>query len=545
MAGLVGLFAAESNLSAPQTLAELAQPMLHSGRLSLFSAINSPWIAGVVSSSTREPVYGLSGGATAALSGLVVAPDGADSRAILERGLRALRASIQEVAGWIDQLDGAFALSIYDPQTSRGLLVNDHLGGVPIYLGRRGSDFVWASEVKSVRAFAGHQEPDVDALNFFLSNGYLDSDRTFYRDIRQLGHDQFVLVDNGRMDVHKVRDFVPSPEPVRSEMSYEAAKSAFKQVLGEAVQRRVAQAGVTEVTVTLSGGLDSRILAAEADRQGLKVNALTYGQVDSPEVRIAASVAARLGIQHTIVPVTGETWMDGRADAVWAADGMMDFMHTHIVHLADHFPRDGLVLDGLFGDVVLGRGRIVVRADLSDLENRYLRVNRFTYFGPRIESNFTLVATPLIDKRLVQLMDSLDPAFTEKSRLYIEAAAELYPQLFLEVPWYKTGVPPAPYRQHRLRLHAVKLVKRLVQGLRWLNLPIAPSYFTMDYYGWMKQARFKSTVEELVYGKGGRLRALVQLPELEKLFSRIPDARHAKLATRILTLELWLRRSSG
>jgi hypothetical protein len=67
----------------------------------------------------------------------------------------------------------------------------------------------------------------------------------------------------------------------------------------------------------------------------------------------------------------------------------------------------------------------------------------------------------------------------------------------------------------------------------------------MDYYGWMNQARFKSTVEELVYGKGGRLRALVQLPELEKLFSRIPDARHAKLATRILTLELWLRRSSG
>ncbi|MEO8062653.1 MAG: asparagine synthase-related protein [Pseudomonadota bacterium] len=545
MAGLVGLFAAESDLPAQQTLAELAQPMLHSARLSLFSAINSSWIAGVISSSTKEPVYSLSEGATAALAGLVVTADGADSKTIVERGLGALRASVQEVAGWIDQLDGTFALSIYDPQTSRGLLVNDHHGGVPIYMGRRGNDFVWASEVKSVHAFAGDQEPDVETLKFFLKNGYLDSERTYYKNIRQLGREQFVLVNKGQIDVHRVRDFVPAPEPVRSEMNYEAAKSTFKQLLGEAVQRRVEQAGVTEVTVTLSGGLDSRILAAEAHRQGLKVTALTYGQLDSPEIRIAASVAARLGIQHTIVPVTRETWMEGRADAVWATDGMMDFMHTHIFHLADHFPQDGLVLDGLFGDVVLGRGRIVVDAELSEIENRYLRVNRFTYFGPRIESNFTLVATPLIDKRLVQFMDGLDPAFTENSRLYIEAAAELYPQLFLEIPWHKTGVPPAPYREHWLRLRAVKFLKRLVQGLRWLNLPIGTSYFTMDYFGWMQQARFKSALKEIVYSEGGRLRTLVELPELETLFSRIPNVQHAKSATRILTLELWLRRVDG
>jgi len=88
----------------------------------------------------------------------------------------------------------------------------------------------------------------------------------------------------------------------------------------------LAEAG-QPVELSLTGGKDSRLIAAALVAAGVPVVARTHGFADHPDVVVAAEIARRLGIEHLIrTPATPGQQVDvlGRIRAtVLVADGML------------------------------------------------------------------------------------------------------------------------------------------------------------------------------------------------------------------------------
>jgi hypothetical protein len=542
MAGLCGaVLTGERSDNA--AAAAIARTMLHHAGLSFSDAVGDGWRSGVVAplGGSAATILTLPVGAAVAIAGSIVLRDPrfGDLAQAFTALSRMLDEDSADLGRWFAGVDGCFAFALIDPERRMLLLANDRHGGLPIYTGRSAAGLFWASEAKAVAASVG-DAVDPAMLERFVARGWLQPPFTHYRGVAQLPPRSALLVRWPEMSERAIEVYPPQAILQNVSMPIDEAKAQFATLLTEAVRARIATAASGDIVVTLSGGLDSRLLAAEARKFGT-VRTVTYGQPRSPELALAAQVARKLGVAHEIVPIDHGNWLTGRDGAIWMTDGMQDVSHAHIMHVAQSIAGAGIVLDGLFGDVVLGRGAITVDPAADEATNRHLRINRFTYFGPRIEQNFAAVATPLIDEALVDFMDGLDPALTGGGRLYREAAGMMHPDVFTSIPWLKTGAYPSPYRPHKWAAAQRKSVRRISQLSRWTGLPIGGSWTTMDYFGWYRGKDFQRLYRALVDGSGAMLRDQIAVPDTAALFSRLPSPSRLQQITRVLTLEVWLR----
>jgi hypothetical protein len=177
----------------------------------------------------------------------------------------------------------------------------------------------WAAAVTG--RFGDHDPVMVGA---FLSMGYPVGAATPYRGVRALGRDRSLTMTGGRPVVTSVRgqdadrDEAPGPD------EHVAA------ALVDAVTP-LRDAGVL-VELSLTGGKDSRLIAAALTAAKVPFRARTHGSARHPDVVIAAMVAERLGVEHVVTepkpPGTGpgpdEASVIRRLrSAVLVSDGML------------------------------------------------------------------------------------------------------------------------------------------------------------------------------------------------------------------------------
>jgi hypothetical protein len=114
-------------------------------------------------------------------------------------------------------------------------------------------------------------------------------------------------------------------------------------------------AGAT-VQLSLTGGKDSRLVAAALVVAGVPVLARTYGFAGHPDVVLAAQIADRLGIQHTVTAPAApgqQTDVAGRLRAtVLVADGMLSAFEN--VGRPDPAPSATVTAGGHGGELLRG-----------------------------------------------------------------------------------------------------------------------------------------------------------------------------------------------
>ncbi len=115
-------------------------------------------------------------------------------------------------------------------------------------------------------------------------------------------------------------------------------------------------AGASPVELSLTGGKDSRLVAAALVAAGVAVRARTYGFPGHPDVVLAAEIAGRLGIEHTVTePATPgqQTDVAGRIRAaVLVADGMLSAFEN--VGRPDPVPSAEVTAGGHGGELLRG-----------------------------------------------------------------------------------------------------------------------------------------------------------------------------------------------
>lgn len=181
------------------------------------------------------------------------------------------------------RLNGMFAFVLYDVRESTFVVGRDPLGQVPLYYGTDDAGSVhYASEFK---AFVG----TLKSFTIFQPGTYHvgKSDRSAQLDIRTF------------YDLHKYTDLV-----TQDSITYKSTD--LRQIVENAVIRELSKE--LEIAVFLSGGLNSALIAAIANRNANKnqlarIRTYTIGQKGSEHVERAEQVAKFLGTKHRTVEI--------------------------------------------------------------------------------------------------------------------------------------------------------------------------------------------------------------------------------------------------
>lgn len=164
--------------------------------------------------------------------------------------------------GFVDRLDGDFAIALWDRRTRRLLLARDRFGVHPLYVHQAGRALLFASELKALTAWPElPRELDLERVDRYLSLRYVPGGRTLLRGIAKLGPGELLVWSGGAVSRRRWWTLEPAPPPA----GLGAAAERIRELLEESVQRRL-EADVP-VGLFLSGGVDSAALLALAARR--------------------------------------------------------------------------------------------------------------------------------------------------------------------------------------------------------------------------------------------------------------------------------------
>lgn len=206
----------------------------------------------------------------------------------------------------IADLEGMFAVAIWDGRQQRLVLARDRAGKKPLFYVRRPGCVVFASEIK---AFLRHPdvtlEPDPSAFPAYFLHGYVPCPRTLYRGVRQVEPASFMTIsENGdveartywRLRYRTQAELAASRGPTLTE-----AAARVRDLVDQAIARRL----ISDVPIGafLSGGIDSSIVVGVMSRHmSAPVKTFSIGFEGDPaydETAYARIVARRFGTDHT------------------------------------------------------------------------------------------------------------------------------------------------------------------------------------------------------------------------------------------------------
>jgi asparagine synthase (glutamine-hydrolysing) len=218
----------------------------------------------------------------------------------------------------LERAVGMFALAVWDRSTRELYLARDRAGEKPLYYGWSQGRFVFASELKALRAMPGFDNPiDRKALGLYMRYSAVPAPHSIYKDIVKLPPGCWIVLTEHDLAQTKL----PQPKPFwswlnvaqegaarpKEHLSPESAVEALDLVLKDSVADQM----VADVPVGafLSGGVDSSTVVALMQAQSMrpiKTFSIGFSERAYDEARHAKRVAVHLGTDHSELYVTPE-----------------------------------------------------------------------------------------------------------------------------------------------------------------------------------------------------------------------------------------------
>ncbi|MBO6518880.1 MAG: asparagine synthase (glutamine-hydrolyzing) [Rhodospirillales bacterium] len=222
--------------------------------------------------------------------------------------------------GYVDELNGMYALALYDGHTHALELVRDRLGVKPLYWAALpGGGIIYASEIKPLFA-SGLIAAEIDerAVSAYMAHGYVPGPQTLYKGINKLQPGHRLSIDaDGEMVIAPYWQPAPGKDLPANAADIE---TYLLELLEDSV--RLQLRSDVPVGTLLSGGIDSGLVVALAATHAPKAlrtfTARFPGGVD--ESPLAGAVAERYGTEHTVIDVDGYDAANHLWSLAWYAE---------------------------------------------------------------------------------------------------------------------------------------------------------------------------------------------------------------------------------
>ena len=253
------------------------------------------------------------------------------------------------------QLNGMFAICLWDVRNERGLLARDHLGIKPLYYWSDGSRLAFASELKALLPVVPAVEMDADAIRLYLQHMYVPGPLSPIRGIRKLLPASLLEFSPSGVGDPKTFWDVRGEDDAGGREKQD--REVFLRLVDDAA--RLQLRSDVPVGIFLSGGIDSSTVAAFSRKwMGDQVSCFTVEYEGNPvnEVGAAATVSKFLRCNHYVTRVAVTDVGQQLPKLVWHmdephADSAM--LGTYMVAklAASHVK---VVLNGTGGDELFG-----------------------------------------------------------------------------------------------------------------------------------------------------------------------------------------------
>ncbi len=470
---------------------------------------------------------------------------------------------------------------------ARVVLVSDRFGHQPLYLARFRGGLAFAPEVQALAGLPGvDTAPDLPAIRQLLEHGHPFDQRTLLSGVELLPAGAVTEVTPGGRISRPWFQF--DPPAVNPALGAEDIGRTMEGAVESALQQVSSGA---RVGCMLSGGMDSRTIAAEAAALGASPTAITFGTPGSPDVQLAGQVAGVLGLRHLVFRLDPVRVADALPEAALVTGGT-----TGIAHLAGHATNleiaaeADVILSGMCGDVIMGN----VPADipsrparaargLPDLQARLLMAQEFRQAGEKeyqasIEadaSNYpegtglaviytfesmrcrwqrmtlsgvvsrridTAVLLPFFHQPLLETAFALPRELRQHQAAYLASFCARHPRC-AAIPWERTGRPPTaggappplPGRSARALLRRLAALVGLDSGRKAGHFDFAAEL--------RRPGPLRTMAEELLTDRTASHRPWLNAEGVSTLLSEHAEGRanHLHPLTRAMTIELFLR----
>jgi len=252
------------------------------------------------------------------------------------------------------RLNGVFSAAVWDSLAGRLRLVTDRMGYRPLYYwhDRGRGVLVFSSYLRGVMA-SGLAPVAVNwpACSTFLHFGHHLGDETSFRGVQLVPPGSVLTWD--KQGVRIDRYWNPAEVAVDAGMTYAEAIEGANHHFARAIRRRNID-GPGPKMVFLSGGLDSRRIAAELRRQGGRFSTWTTRGFDplTDNRTLARQVAEALGVENRFVNLPRDNFLREYWPRSNAETDYETVLHQWILPLVDTIPPGGVNFDGIAGDIL-------------------------------------------------------------------------------------------------------------------------------------------------------------------------------------------------
>jgi len=202
----------------------------------------------------------------------------------------------------IPELEGMFSFVFFDYKKKILILSRDFLGKKPLFYHLDSNIFLFSSQTNIIKNFLGTSKISMDSVSQFLKFGYLFDPNTIYQDIYSVKPGEVMVFDIENLKIISSEIFVPFIHSQRTD------KLVVAQAVDESILERTV--GHNSFAISLSGGVDSSIIAMQCAKYKLPVTAYTLSfkgadkdvyNEDSKSARLIAR-KLRIDFKEIIMP---------------------------------------------------------------------------------------------------------------------------------------------------------------------------------------------------------------------------------------------------
>lgn len=375
-----------------------------------------------------------------------------------------LRLYEEKDLGFLDCLNGCFHGLLADLEQSKIILFNDRLGFQRLYYHENGEAFYFSSEAKSILA----ARKELRAFNsqslgeYFICGCPLEN-RTLFRGISTLECGTAYTFSQARLQ-KKESYFVPGKWENLELFNNDDICHRIRRVVPGVMNRYVSRE--PRIGISLTGGLDTRLIMAYIDNQRSEIPCYTFGGMhrESYDVKIAREVAALCGHSHEVISLNKDFLCEFPSlaekavhisDGALSAEGAYEIYFNRIARqiapvrvtgnygselLRNHtvfswsYPRKELINPDFSGYVDLAVKTFKKISACHDLSFRIFKQAPWLGYGrTAVEQSQVIVRNPFLDYDLLELMYRVPKGQRVGSDLELRLIHEASPRL-LEIP---------------------------------------------------------------------------------------------------------------
>ncbi len=202
----------------------------------------------------------------------------------------------------VRDFNGIFSLAYFDHANDRLFLVRDPYGVKPLYYFIGENDQVlFSSELRAMQCLVGEEKLNIEALALLLRLRYNPAPDTLFKGLKKLRPGHYLKIDLSKKELAFELEYYAIKTRAKTKFStQEEYIEKYGVKIEEAVERQLMSD--VEIGIMLSGGIDSAIVAALAQKQvsqPLKAFTIGFeGDFGEDEVAAAQETAELLGLDH-------------------------------------------------------------------------------------------------------------------------------------------------------------------------------------------------------------------------------------------------------